>query len=320
MKKIMLVRSNGLRQEYIKEIIGLYGDSSFITADDRRDDIYSCASGINAIIGCPRSLMTAELIQIAGSSLEWIHHNGAGCETLFFDELVDREIVLTNGRIIQGPEVADHAFALLLTLTRNMPHYIRNPFEVAPSRPLELKGKTALIIGGGGGIGMLISERASVFGMNVIAVDDDYVNLTSFIQRAVLSENLLDTLPDADVVFMAAPLTPVTVGSINKNTLKQFKHGSYFINISRGQTVVTEDLVSALKSGLLRGVGLDVTDPEPLPADHILRHLHNVVLTPHIAGLSDRNHQRSFNLITDNISRYIKGLPLINIVDKRLHY
>ena len=92
------------------------------------------------------------------------------------------------------------------------------------------------------------------------------------------------------------------------------------MNVSRGKLVQTEDLVCVLKEGHLRGVGLDVTDPEPLPNDHPLLKMENVLITPHMAGPSDHNRRRSFELIQKNIKRFIQGEPLLNVVDKKLGY
>lgn len=320
-QRIMLVRSTGLNQTMIDEIVSEITGADYIVADDNRDAIYSAiGGGITGLIGCPRPLMTPELIALAGPSLRWVHSNGAGCESFFFKELVDSPLVLTNGRIIQGPEVADHAFALLLALTRNLHHYLSGRTNRPLSRPVELRGKTAVVIGGGGGIGLLISERAAAFGMDVIAVEDDYVQLASFIRQHYMSERYLEALPNGDVVFMAAPVTRISRGMIDAIAFEAMKPGAYFINVSRGGTVVTPDLVTALQTGKLAGAGLDVTDPEPLPSDHPLRNMENVVLTPHTAGLSEHNRQRSFELVKRNIKRFADGLQLFNVVEKQREY
>lgn len=319
-KRIMLVRSSGQNQATIDEIMADTPQADYVVVDDNREGVYgSAGSGINSVIGCPRALMTPELIALVGPSLQWIHSTGAGCENFFFKELVESPLVLTNGRIIQGPEVADHAFALLLALTRNLHFYLGHRSD-KPPRPLELFGKTVVVFGGGGGIGLLICERAAAFGMKVVAVDDDYVHMTGYISERRTTDNFLDVLPQADVVLNAAPSTAVSRGTFNRDTFAAMKKGAYFINVSRGSLVVTDDLVAVLNSGQLTAAGLDVTDPEPLPADHVLRTMPNVILTPHIAGLSEFNRQRSLELVKRNIRRFVRGLPLFNVVDKQRQY
>lgn len=318
-KRIMLVRSTGQNQAVIDEMMADTPAADYVVADDNRDDVYSKLDGVSSVIGAPRALVAPELIKLAGESLQWIHGTGAGCEGFFFKELVEHPLVLTNGRIIQGPEVADHALALLLALTRNLHYYLPQRAE-RPPRPLELHGKTAVVVGGGGGIGLLICERVAAFGMHVIAVDDDYVHMTGYVHERYIVDDYLKALPKADVVFMAAPSTRASRGMMNSSAFNAMKQGTYFINVSRGATVVTADLVAALESYKLGAAGLDVTDPEPLPPEHILRSMANVILTPHIAGLSDFNRHRSLELVKRNIRRFVNGLPLFNVVDKQREY
>jgi D-2-hydroxyacid dehydrogenase (NADP+) len=320
MTKIMLVRSTGLNQRMIDEVISTHRGVDYVVVEDSKGAIYDKVKGVSGLIGCPRPLMKAELIREASPTLRWIHSTGAGCESFFFKELVESHIVLTNGKIIQGPEVADHALALLLSLTRNLCYYISGNKPDTLPRPVELRGKTAAVIGGGGGIGLLIAERVSAFGMDVIVIDTEYVHMTSFIRQQADASRLMEILPIADVVFMAAPETYLSHNLFNHTTFNAMKKGAFFVNISRGPTVVTDDLLAALREGKLAGAGLDVTNPEPLPEDHPLRFMSNVVLTPHVAGPSDWNRQRSFDLILKNIGRFISDTPLLNVVDKRRQY
>jgi phosphoglycerate dehydrogenase-like enzyme len=107
---------------------------------------------------------------------------------------------------------------------------------------------------------------------------------------------------------------------MNARAFKAMKQGAFFVNVSRGALVVTEDLVDVLREGWLAGAGLDVTEPEPLPADHPLRSMANVVLSPHVAGPSDQNRIRSMALVKRNIGRFVRGESLLNIVDKEQQY
>ena len=300
-----------LYDHYIKNIDGC----NIIKVDDNRESILEQIDGAHAIIGCPRHIFEDEIIETAGDTLRWIHNPGAGIEHFLTDKLINSDIVFTNGKIIQGPECADHALALLLSLTRNITRTLKADSGSHFPRPIELLGKKAVVIGVGG-IGMGIAERLNAFGVNVTGVDDDYVPMLSFLKNTEMIDRLSEVVCDADIICMSAPHTFKTNKIIDKGLVKRFKKGSYFINVSRGATVDTEALIFGLEDSILAGVGIDVTDPEPLPKDHKLKTYENVIITSHIAGLSDFNRDRSISLVGKNISRFVRGENLINIVNK----
>jgi D-2-hydroxyacid dehydrogenase (NADP+) len=280
------------------------------------DDLVNRVADADALIGPCRP----ELIH-SGKKLRWVQTLSAGVEGCA-PLVVDREIVLSNAKIIMGPEIADHAMALLLALTRSLRLTI--PAQTAGTwsrsyRPIELRGKTAVIIGVGG-IGTQIAERASAFGMRVLGVDPKDVPFLNAIERVVTPDQLKEVLPEADVVFMTAPHTLDSERMLKAEEFSLMKRSAYFVNVSRGKTVHTEALLDALKSGRLAGAGIDVVDPEPLPPDHPLWKMENVVITPHIAGLSDQLDVRRTELFKQNIRRFAKGLPLLNVVDKQKGY
>ena len=261
---------------------------------------------------------------VADSKLRWIQSNSAGVEGfLSIPDLRDSDIVLTNAKIIQGPEIADHAFALLLNFTRNIKAFnAQMPDGWNTNRELpmiELRGKTALVIGLGG-IGTQIAQRAAAFGMTVIAVDPKDIPIHRDVAYVGKPDELDDLLPRADVVFSSVPHTPATEGLIGARQFELMKQDVYFINISRGKIVDTDALVAALTSGKVRAAGLDVTDPEPLPSDHPLWTMSNVTITPHLATISDRLEERRMQLLRDNITRFATGRPLRNVIDKQVGY
>jgi phosphoglycerate dehydrogenase-like enzyme len=259
----------------------------------------------------------------AAVRLRWLQVPSAGVEDYGFAEIRKRPIVLTNAKVIQGPAMGDHAMALLLALTRRLhqilPDRAREQWRTTAYAPLELKGKTAVVIGVGGA-GMAIAERAAAFGMRVIGVDPKPIPPTPALERVVPPERLLEVLPEANVVFMAAPLTRRTTRMLGRKALAVLPRGAYLINVSRGGTVDTDALVEALRSGRLAGAGLDVTEPEPPPHGHPLWTLDNVILTPHMAGASDDILELRRRLFTENIRRFVRGEELINVVDKELGY
>lgn len=261
----------------------------------------------------------------AGKNLKWVQSMSAGVERVLelsgSDALRNSSIVLTNNRIVQGPEIADHAFAMLLSLTRRLGPFVRG--EGSPNRDdyhgIELNGRTALVIGVGG-IGTQIAIRAWAFGMEVLGVDPEDKPFTPYIKRIVKPDQLNDVLPLADVVFVSAPHTPQSRKMVGPRQFELMKQDAYFIAVSRGALYDTGALVKAIDSRRLAGAGLDVTDPEPLPAGHALRKFSNVIVTPHIAGQSDKSVARMFGTAKENVRRFAEGRPLLNVVDKQKGY
>jgi D-2-hydroxyacid dehydrogenase (NADP+) len=268
--------------------------------------------------------ITPEMVR-AGKKLKWTQIMSAGVETVLFKsggtDLRDSNIVLTNNQIVQGPEIADHALAMLLYLTRRL----YDPAWTSPTRGagqypgIELRGRTALVIGVGG-IGTQISFRAWAFGMNVIGVDPEDIPYSPVIQRVVKPDQLNQVLPLADVVFISAPHTPMSHKMVGPAQFELMKQGAYFIAVSRGGIYDLPSLVKGLDSNRLAGAGVDVTDPEPLPKDNALWKFKNAVITPHIAGRSDKDHARMVGTIKANIERFVNDQPLINVVDKQKGY
>jgi D-2-hydroxyacid dehydrogenase (NADP+) len=156
--------------------------------------------------------------------------------------------------------------------------------------------------------------------MKVTGVDPKDIPHSRDIEHVGQPEDLLALLPQADVVIMCAPHTRRSEGMMGAPQFAAMKKGAYFVNVSRGKTVSTDALVAALTSGHLGGAGLDVVDPEPLPGGHPLWQMTNVVITPHIAGRSDGEWDRRMDLITDNLQRFSKGLPLRHVIDKTEGY
>lgn len=287
-----------------------------------RENVGNEISKVDALISADRAVLDealdADLLRKA-SNLRWIHATGAGIEHYLIPELVGSSIVLTNGKILQGPGVSDHALALLLSLTRNLHLTIAGDQDITTPRPIELRGKVAVVVGCGG-IGMLIVEKLAAFGMKVFGVNNENLPYLTMLQKVYMPEQLLEILPKADVVICAAPLTSQSRGMFSATEFAVMKDTAYFINVSRGALVQTEALLEALKKGKFHGVGLDVTDPEPLPHDHPLHAFRKVVISPHLAGMSDNNFTRRFENILLNLDRFIHDRSLINIVDKEKGY
>ena len=281
-------------------------------------------SGAQVYIG----MCTPGIIE-AGQDLRYIHINRAGAETCAgIPEVAERDILVTNMQRVLGTQIADHAMALLLSLTREMPLFAREqggggfsrgPSQLRGLRLWELEGKTMLIVGLGG-IGVEIARRAHAFGMRVTATRNSSREGPEFVDYVGLADEVLELAGEADVVMNSTPLTPSTSGMFDAEFFDAMKNGALFVSVGRGESAVTDDLVAALESGKLGGAALDVTDPEPLPPGHPLWAMPNVVLTPHVAGGSDVNRLKFGGLAAENFRRYVAGERVLNVVRLRRGY
>ncbi|MCZ6500244.1 MAG: D-2-hydroxyacid dehydrogenase [Gammaproteobacteria bacterium] len=263
-----------------------------------------------------------------GSELTWVQAMSAGVGRCTADgALKDRGVLLTNAQRLYGPAMSEHTIALLLALNRRFDHFIRRGAESRRDRVLEhgdagtweLPGRTMLVVGLGG-IGTEVARRANALGMRVIATRNSSRKGPEFVEYVGLADELMELVPQADAIVNVTPLTPATTGLFDAAFFKAMKPSAYFINIGRGRSVVTDDLVAAIKNGELAGAGLDVTDPEPLPADHELWALPRVIITPHVSARSDKSGQRRWILVKENLRRYIAGEPMLSVVDLERGY
>ena len=256
--------------------------------------------------------------------LQWIQLLNAGADTCTgLPELVDRDIPVTNLQRIQGPHMAEHAIAMMFALARSLPQYgldqhtgtwSRGLRGVGELKLIEIEGKTLLVVGLGG-IGTEVARRGAALGMRVIATRASRREGPDYVDYVGLADEASELAAQSDFVVNATPLTPDTTGMFDAQFFSAMKPSAYFINIGRGESVVTEDLSKALQSSTIAGAGLDVTDPEPLPKDHPLWTMANVLLTPHIATRSDHRNERTAILVYENLRRYLEGEALLSEVN-----
>jgi len=288
-----------------------------------RETARAHASKANAV---DARLLTPELIASA-PNLVWVATPSAGIDRLMSVKGLgeNEKIVVTNSRAMHGPAIADHAFAMLLTLTRNMREHNDNQksskWDDADSafRPIALQGRTMLVVGIGG-IGEEVAKRANGFGMRVIATRRTDAPAPSFVQKVGKPDELLSMLPEADVVAICVPLTKETEKMFDARAFGAMKKGAILINVGRGKVVDTGALVAALQSDQLGGACLDVTDPEPLPSDHPLWKQQRVIITPHVSADADLTDERIRLLLVENVRRFGAGEPLLNTVDMKTGY
>jgi phosphoglycerate dehydrogenase-like enzyme len=294
---------------------------ALVGATDRAAAVREAADA-DAVIGeC-----VPEVIQ-AGPRIRWVQRMYAGVERcVAIPAFAERGIVLTNMQKVAGSVMAEHVMAFLFGLTRGLADYVpaqaRGEWadEAVPeSRMWEVKGRTMLVVGLGG-IGTEVAKRAHALGMTVIATRNSGTSGPDYVAEVGLADKLLPFAARADVIVSTLPLTPETKGLMNKAFFDAAKRGALFINVGRGGTVVTDDLVAALQDGRLGGAGLDVTDPEPLPPGHALWRAPNVIITPHVAAMLEGNEVPRWLLARENLRRYAAGGKLLSEVDVRKGY
>ena len=274
----------------------------------------------------------------AARRLRWVQSPTASLEHYLFPELIAHPCVLTNMRGLYSDVIADHVFGFITCFARNFHLYIRQqlegrwqpigggpidqPFTTGPAavssadRAHSRLADNTLGVVGLGHIGGAIAARGVACGMKVIAVDPRQTAAPPGVASLWPVERLAQLLAASDFVAIAAPHTPQTAKMFRREQFRQMKRSAYLINIGRGAIVDLADLTAALHAGEIAGAGLDVCEIEPLPAEHPLWHMENVIITPHVAACTPRIAERHLERLLDNIRRFATGQPLTNIVDK----
>ena len=285
------------------------------------DELLSEVVDAEIVVGAsPKSF--PELIR-RGGRLKWVHTSSAGVDHFLCPEFTESDVVLTCAKDgPAGPNLAEHAFGLLLALTRHIAIAARQTTwrrgELGKG-VWELGGKTLGVVGYGG-VGRGMAERGLAFGMSVVATKRTIAGDAPADISLLQAERLDDLLRQSDAVMIAVPDTPETVGLFDAAAFRTMKSSAMLINVGRGKTVVTDDLVEALRAGEIAGAGLDVIDPEPLPEGHPFWSMDQVVITPHIAGAAPERGVRNFDRLLENLKRFVSGRPLLSTVDKTLGY
>ncbi|MCE9657265.1 MAG: D-2-hydroxyacid dehydrogenase [Burkholderiales bacterium] len=264
-------------------------------------------------------------ILAAGRSLQWLHQRGAGIDRIATPALVASDVLLTNGSGNHAINIAEHVLGLMLAFARQFPALLRAQGERRWTPPaagslFELSGQTLAVIGAGA-LGCAVAERAAAFGMRVHGVRRSPASEPppGFVAMAAM-DALDGVLREADHVVITLPLTAETRGLFSTARIAAMKPGAHLYNVGRGAIVDQGALLEALRAGHLAGAGLDVTDPEPLPADSPLWAEPGVVITAHSSGLTPRSYARYQALLLDNLGRFMRGEELLNLVDKRRGY
>jgi phosphoglycerate dehydrogenase-like enzyme len=255
----------------------------------------------------------------------------------------ENPVLFTNSKGIHGPAMADTALAMILYFARGLDlarncqalgHWDTEPFYRA-DHPLTELSRSVVGIFGFGGIGRQVAVRVLSMGGKVAAFGREPETFTREGRFPMgpepdLSDPRLEMvhgrqgfhrlLEESDFLILAAPETPETRGIVDRSALARMKGSAVLVNLSRGSLVVEADLLAALRSGGLRGAGLDVFTQEPLPDGHPFWTLENVLVTPHVSGVTRGFWRRQTDLILENLRRYLAGEPLLNLVDKEKGY
>jgi phosphoglycerate dehydrogenase-like enzyme len=272
--------------------------------------------------------------------LRWLQVNSAGVDFLRKTPLWHNdEITITSANGIHAIQIAEYVLTMLLAHVHHLPTTMRWQAQAdwSPKRgklfTRELRGQTLGILGYGA-IGREVGRLAAAFGMRVLATKRRERPTTfdgwtpagtgdpdgSIPERFYDLDELLAMLPECDMLILALPLSPQTYHLIGQAELALMRPHALLINIGRGPLLDHEALVTALQAGHLGGVALDVTEPEPLPSDSPLWQIENVIITPHISGLSVYYDDRIVELLSENLRRYLANQPLVNQVSRALGY
>ena len=262
----------------------------------------------------------------ASPRLRWIHSGGAGVGHFDLAAIAARGVVLTNASGVSAPNMAEHVLGMMIALARRFPQLVlaqaRRTWRDSETHPevTELQGQTVLIVGVGD-IGREVATRAAAFGMRVNGVRRRTGERPPPGFAAIFGTgDVHEALADADHVVVTLPETPRSRGLFDAAAFAAMKRGASIYNVGRGPVIDTNALIDALRSGHLGGAGLDVTDPEPLPADSPLWEMDNVLITAHTSGATPRYWERQSALIAANIQRIQQGEPPLNVVDLTAGY
>lgn len=293
------------------------GATEVVIAEDhatRVREIRDC----DALIG----IIDEDMLENAGQ-LRWMQSLSSGVDMFLFPAFVESDVVLTSEKGLVGAHLADHAFGLLLSLTRSIAWAARmRRWDKRLEMRLvnrELTGLTAGLIGLGG-TGVAVAARAKAFGMSCLAIDPDVTSAPDGVNLLGGPEHLIEMASRSDVLFVCCPKTDETLGMVNADVLAAMPPGGYLINVTRGGIVDETDLLAAIDNGHLTGAGLDVTAEEPLPGDSPLWARDRIIITPHTAGASQHRIGRIIDRVVTNLAHLTNGEPLEGVIDKRKGY
>lgn len=249
-------------------------------------------------------------------NLKWIQLSSIGIDQVPKEIVLERSITVTNNKSGYSIPIGEWIVLKTLELFKNSKRFYKNQEEKIyklDTSLLELYNKTIVFIGTGS-IAVEAAKRFLGFGVKILGINTSGRDVEYF-DKCYPIDEIDDVIKQADVLVLSIPSTKKTYHLINKENIKLLKRNCVIVNISRGNIIKEDDLIAALKEGIIAGAALDVFETEPLPKDSPLWELENVIITPHNSWISEMRNERRFNIIYENLKRYINGKPLKNIVD-----
>ncbi|MDN6194914.1 MAG: hydroxyacid dehydrogenase [Atopostipes suicloacalis] len=298
-KKIALLRELSKDQiKKIKEIAPSYQLVKGIEDEDKKE--------IEIVFGWNNELK--DWIENAGEQLNWIQYVYAGVNHLPLDLLKKKEIKLTSGSGSNARAVAESTMAVVLGFSRNIVKAVREQEKrnwFIPEKNIELRDKKIIIVGAGK-IGEEIGQLAKAFSMHTIGINRSGGKIP-YMDEQYVQNDLEKIIHQADFIVNVLPVTEQTKKFFNHRFFSKMNETSIFINVGRGETVVTADLMKVLDKKEIAGAALDVFEEEPLPTNHPLWTYDNVIITPHIAGNVEDELENVFPLFLENLAAYVQS-------------
>jgi serine/threonine-protein kinase len=252
--------------------------------------------------------------------LKWIQSSAAGMDWCLVEPVINSDMTITTASGVLADQVAEHTLSLILAWMRNLPVFFNEQFNAGTPdyrkflrRPTKDLTDATVGIAGFGGVGRRIAEILAPFRTSIIATDLYPADKPPYVDELWYADRLDSLLSQSDVTILCLPLNEQTRGLFNAERLRNIKQDALLVNVARGPLIDTDALVDVLRTGQLAGAVMDVTAPEPLPAEHPLWDFFpKVIITPHVGGQSQRRFVDVVDIFTANIKRFRSGRPLIN--------
>ena len=318
-KLTKLVLGFELEKPYVERIRSTYPDVEVVVCTERAR-LPELVDGAQALIGWG---LNADLMR-NHPELRWFAAGGAGVDGILFPELIESDLILTNNSGVHAPHMAEYLLGMMLGFARGLPELMwaqtRHEWHGREGLTVYELGRQTLAVVGLGDIGQALAWRANAIGMRVIGSRRHPGEPPRGVERIYSPDALHEMLAEADHVAITLPLTDETRGLFGSAEFEVMKTTAFIYNIGRGAIINSDALMAALNNGQIAGAGLDVTDPEPLPADSPLWDMENVVITAHTSGRGPFYWERGIELLVENIGRFMRDEPMLNVVDKRAGY